>query len=178
MAEKATIARPYAKAAFEYAREHNAFDRWSQVLATGAAVVADERASHLLTNPRVKSEDLVALIADVCGGALDEHGRNFLLTLAMNRRLGLLPNIADIFERLRAEVENVLDVQLVSAVQLDEAQRQRMSEALTKRFKRTIRLHCEIDPSLVGGAIVRAGDFVIDGSLKARLERLAGAVTL
>jgi F-type H+-transporting ATPase subunit delta len=71
-----------------------------------------------------------------------------------------------------------LDVQLVSAVQLDEAQRQRMSEALTKRFKRTIRLHCEIDPSLVGGAIVRAGDFVIDGSLKARLERLAGAVTL
>jgi F-type H+-transporting ATPase subunit delta len=178
MAEKATIARPYAKAAFQYAREHNAFDRWSQVLATGAAVVADERAAPLLTNPRVKPEDLVALIADVCGGALDEHGRNFLLTLATNRRLALLPNIAKMFETLRAEVENVLDVQLVSAVQLDEAQRARMSEALKKRFKREIRLHCSIDPALIGGAIVRAGDFVIDGSLKARLERLTSAVTL
>ncbi|HEU4655659.1 MAG TPA: F0F1 ATP synthase subunit delta [Steroidobacteraceae bacterium] len=178
MAEKATIARPYAKAAFEYAREHNGFERWSQVLAIGAAVVSDERAAQLLTNPRVKPEDLVALIADVCGGALDEHGRNFLLTLATNRRLALLPNIAEIFEKLRAEVENVLDVELVSAVQLDEAQRQRMSDALKKRFKRDIRLHCSIDPSLIGGAIVRAGDFVIDGSVKARLERLAGAVTL
>src|SRR4051812_40525279 len=128
MAEKATIARPYAKAAFEYAREHNSFDRWSQVLATGAAVVSDERAAHLLTNPRVKPEDLVALIADVCCGSLDAQGRNFVLTLATNRRLGLLPDIAQIFERLRAEVENVLDVQLISAVQLDDAQRQRMSE--------------------------------------------------
>src|SRR4051812_38703710 len=128
MAEKATIARPYAKAAFEYARQHQSFDRWSQVLATAAAVVSDERAANLLTNPRVKPEDLVALIADVCGGALDEHGRNFLLTLATNRRLGLLPDIAEIFETLRAETENVLDVQLVSAVQLDEAQRQRMSD--------------------------------------------------
>jgi F-type H+-transporting ATPase subunit delta len=177
MAEKATIARPYAKAAFEYAREHQNFDRWSQVLATGAAVVSDERAAHLLTNPRVKPEDLVSLIADVCGGALDEHGRNFLLTLATNRRLALLPNIAENFETLRAEVENVLDVQLVSAVQLDEAQRDRMSTALKKRFKREIRLHCAIDPGLIGGAIVRAGDFVIDGSLKARLERLTGALT-
>jgi F-type H+-transporting ATPase subunit delta len=178
MAEKATIARPYAKAAFEYAREHQSFDRWSQVLATGAAVVSDERAAPLLANPRVKPEDLVALIADVCGVALDEHGRNFLLTLATNRRLGLLPYIAEIFETLRAETENVMDVQLTSAVQLDEAQRQRMSEALKKRFKREIRLHCAIDPSLIGGAIVRAGDFVIDGSIKARLERLASAVTL
>lgn len=178
MAEKATIARPYAKAAFEYAREHQSFDRWSQVLATGAAVVSDERAAHLLTNPRVKPEDLVGLIADVCGGALDEHGRNFMLTLATNRRLALLPNIAEIFETLRAEVENVLDVQLVSAVQLDEAQRERMSAALKKRFKREIRLHCAIDPSLIGGAIVRAGDFVIDGSVKARLERLASAIEI
>jgi len=178
MAEKATIARPYAKAAFEYAREHQSFDRWSQVLATAAAVVSDERAAHLLTNPRVKAEDLVDLIADVCGGALDEHGRNFLLTLATNRRLALLPNIAELFETLRAEVENVLDVQLVSAVQLDDAQRQRMSEALKKRFKREIRLHCAIDLSLIGGAVVRAGDFVIDGSVKARLERLASAIEI
>jgi F-type H+-transporting ATPase subunit delta len=176
MAEKATIARPYAKAAFEYAREQNAFDRWSQVLASASAVAADERVAKLLTNPRVSADDLVGLISEAAGGALDGHGRNFIATLAHNRRLGLLPEIAAQFETLRAEVENVADVRVTSAVQLNEAQQQRLSSALKKRLKREVRLHCEVDPSLIGGAIVRAGDFVIDGSLRARLERLAGAM--
>jgi F-type H+-transporting ATPase subunit delta len=176
MAEKATIARPYAKAAFEYAREQNAFDRWSQVLASASAVAADERVAKLLTNPRVSADDLVGLISEAAGGALDDHGRNFIATLAHNRRLGLLPEIAAQFETLRAEVENVADVRVTSAVQLNEAQQQRLSSALKKRLKREVRLHCEVDPSLIGGAIVRAGDFVIDGSLRARLERLAGAI--
>src|SRR5690606_5244238 len=109
--------------------------------------------------------------------SFDEHGRNFLKTLAHNRRLGLLPEIAAQYEVLRAEVENVADVRIVSAVQLSEQQRQRFIAALTKRLQREVRVHCEVDPSLIGGAIVRAGDFVIDGSLKARLERLAGAMT-
>ena len=177
MAEKATIARPYAKAAFEYAREHNSFEPWSKVLESGAAIASDERIEKLLTNPRVSPNDLVGLIADAAGGALDEHRRNFLLTLAHNRRLGLLPEITAQFEVLRAEVENVADVKIVSAVRLSEWQQQRLSGALKKRLKRDVRMHCEVDPSLVGGAIVRAGDFVIDGSLRARLERLAGAMT-
>lgn len=177
MAEKATIARPYARAAFEYAREQNAFDRWSQVLASASAVAADERVAKLLTNPRVSVDDLVSLISEAAGGALDDHGRNFIATLAHNRRLGLLPEIAAQFETLRAEVENVADVRVTSAVKLNEAQQQRLSSALKKRLKREVRLHCEVDPSLIGGAIVRAGDFVIDGSLRARLERLAGAMT-
>jgi F-type H+-transporting ATPase subunit delta len=176
MAEKATIARPYAKAAFEYAREHNAFDRWSQVLASASSVVADERVAKFLTNPRVASEDLVELLAEAAGSALDEHSRNFIATLAHNRRLGLLPEVAAMFETLRAEIENIVDVRITSAVQLDDSQRQRLSDALKTRLKRDVRLHCEVDISLIGGAIVRAGDFVIDGSLKARLERLAGAM--
>jgi F-type H+-transporting ATPase subunit delta len=177
MAEKATIARPYAKAAFEYALEHKSFDHWSQVLATASAVVSDKRMEKLLTSPRVKPEDFIALITDAAGGAVDEHSRNFLATLAHNRRLGLLPAIASQFETLRAETENVADVRIISAGQLSEWQRQRLSTALEKRLKRQIRLHCEVDASLIGGAIVRAGDFVIDGSLRARLERLAGAMT-
>jgi F-type H+-transporting ATPase subunit delta len=177
MAEKATIARPYAKAAFEYARESKTFDRWSQVLASASAVVADERVAKLLTNPRVTAEDLVSLIAEAAGEALDEHSRNFVATLAHNRRLGLLPEVAAQFETLRAEIENVADVRVISAVQLNDAQRQRLSDALKKRLRRDVRLHCEVDASLIGGAIVRAGDFVIDGSLRARLERLAGAMT-
>jgi F-type H+-transporting ATPase subunit delta len=177
MAEKATIARPYARAAFEHARQHGSFDRWSQVLASASVVVGDARVAKMLTNPRVKPAELVGLIADVAGGALDEHSRNFLATLADNRRLGLLPEIAAMFETLRAEIENVADVHVTSAVQLDESQRQRLAGALTKRLKREVRLHCEVDSSLIGGAIVRSGDFVIDGSLKARLERLASAMT-
>jgi ATP synthase delta (OSCP) subunit len=98
MAEKATIARPYARAAFEHARQHGAFDRWSQMLASASTVVGDGRVAKLLTNPKVKSSDLVGLIADVAGDALDEHSRNFLAMLADNRRLGLLPEIAAMFE--------------------------------------------------------------------------------
>lgn len=177
MAEKATIARPYAKAAFEYAREHDTFDRWSTVLAVAAAVVSDERVKKLLANPRVKPDDLVELIAAAAGDALDESGKNFLATLAHNRRLGLVPQIAEQFEALRAQIENVADVRIISAVQLDDAQRERFANALRKRLKREVRLHCEVDASLIGGAIVRAGDFVIDGSIRARLERLAAAMT-
>lgn len=175
MAEKVTIARPYAKAAFDYARERKTFAAWSQLLATAAAVVADERVAKLLNSPSVAAADLAGMIADI-GGAKDEHGRNFIGTLAANRRLALLPEIAEMFEALRAEVENVADVQVTSAAPLDEAQQQRLIGALKKRLKRDVRLHVDIDSTLMGGAIVRTGDLVIDGSLRARLERLNSAI--
>jgi F-type H+-transporting ATPase subunit delta len=177
MAEKITIARPYAKAAFELARESNAYARWSQILAGASAVVADERVEPLLSSPRVTSAEIVALIAEASGATADEQGKNFFNTLAQNRRLGLLPEIAQMYETMRADVENVADVQVTSAVQLDEAQRQRLTAALKKRLQRDVRLHCDVDPSLIGGAVVRTGDFVIDGSLKARLDRLAAQIT-
>jgi F-type H+-transporting ATPase subunit delta len=177
MAEKATIARPYAKAAFEAARDHGAFDRWSTVLATSSAVVQDERVAKLLSSPRVTPEQLSDLIGEISGQAQDEHTRNFIAMLAVNRRLALLPEIAANFETLRAEAENTADVQVVSAVELNNAQREKLATALKKRLKRDVRLHCSVDPELIGGAIVRSGDFVIDGSLKARLDRLAAQMT-
>ena len=173
MAEKATIARPYAKAAFQYARERDAFAQWSETLATAAAVVADERVEKLLTNPRVTPADLVELIASIAGQSLDANGRNFLTALAQNRRLGLLPEIAAMYELLRADIEKTADVEVVSATELSEAQRSRLTAALKKRLQREVRLHVSVDASLIGGAIVRSGDLVIDGSLKARLDRLA-----
>jgi F-type H+-transporting ATPase subunit delta len=175
MAEKVTIARPYARAAFDYAREHKTFAAWSQLLTTAAAVVADERVKNVLNSPSVAAADLAAMIADIAG-AKDEHARNFIGTLAANRRLALLPEIAGMFAALRAEVENVADVQVTSASPLDEAQQQRLIVALKKRLKRDVRLHVDIDSSLMGGAIVRTGDLVIDGSLRARLERLNSAI--
>lgn len=177
MAERTTIARPYARAAFEYAQAHNGLPRWSNVLAKAALVVADSRVAKLLGNPHVRSADLVSLIGDACGADLDDHGRSFLTTLADNRRLAILPQIAELYEELRAEIENVADVEITSAVALDDAQRTRLSKALEKRLRRSVRLHCAVDPSLIGGAVVRSGDMVIDGSVKARLERLAADMT-
>jgi F-type H+-transporting ATPase subunit delta len=176
MAEKVTVARPYAKAVFELAREHDDFARWSTILAAAAAVVQDSRVARLLSSPRVQPSELIDLIAAACGEALGVSGRNFLSTLVQNRRLGVLPEVAAHYEELRAEVDNVADAHVTSAVELNAAQRQRLGTAVRRRLKRQVRLHCTVDAALIGGAIVRAGDFVIDGSLRGRLERLMNAV--
>jgi len=173
MAEKATIARPYARAAFAVAREANALAAWSEALTSAAAVVDDVRIRRLLGSPKITALQLIDLFAEILGGRLDEKVRNFLEELARHRRLGVLPQIADMFEAMRAEVENVADVQVTSAVALNDAQKQSLAGALKKRLQREVRLHCEVDAALIGGAIVRSGDLVIDGSLRARLERLA-----
>lgn len=177
MAEKATTARPYARAAFDFALGHGRLSQFSDLLAAGAAVVADERVARLIGNPRVTEDDLVGLIAEAAGEAADVHGRNFLKILAHNDRLAMLPEIAVQFETLRAEVENVVDVELVAAMQVEPAQQDRLVQALRRRFGREVRVHTRIDPSLIGGAVVRAGDLVIDGSLKGRLGRLSSAMT-
>lgn len=181
MAEKATIARPYARAAFEFAQTNGTFKQWSEALSIAAAVVTDPKVARLLNHPRVTAAQLVELItevgAQVAGSSLDGSTQNFVATLAHNRRLGLLPHIAKMYEVLRAEVERVADVEVISAVPLDAAQQQRLADALQTRLKRTVRLHCSVDASLMGGAIVRSGDLVIDGSVKERLTRLASALT-
>ena len=176
MAEKVTIARPYAKAAFAYAQKQNALARWSELLAAASSFVQDEGVARLLTSPRVSPQQLADLVADGSAAGPQELARNFISTLAENRRLGYLPEIAAMYETLRADAENVADVEVTSAVPLDEAQRQRLGAALKKRLKRDVRLHCGVDASLVGGAIVRSGDLVIDGSLKGRIDRLTVAM--
>ena len=180
MAEKVTIARPYAKAAFEYAREHGAFARWSEVLGAASTIVVDPQVTGLLANPRVTPSQLVDLIAGILGDTLDEHGKNFLNTLAQNRRLSLLPEIAAIYETLRADIEQIADVHVTSAMALTDEQRNRLAAALKKRLRREVRLHERAHSwhtTLVGGAVVRSGDLVVDGSLRAGLERLATELT-
>jgi len=175
MAEKATIARPYARAAFEYAREHGALAAWSQLLAAGAAVAATPGGDELFGNPRVSSAALVGLVAEVAaasGATVDESARNFLALLAHAHRLAFLPEIAAQYEMRRAEVENTIDVEVTTAMPLSAGQRATLEAALAKRFGRSVRLAEQVDAALVGGAVVRAGDLVIDGSLKGRLARL------
>ena len=177
MAEKATIARPYARAAFAYAKAGNALPAWSEALTSAAAVVADSRVKKMIGNPKIAPQQLLDFIADVTGGKQNANIRNFLDELVRNRRLALLPEVAAMFEEMRNEVENVADVMITSAVALSEAQRQRLSEALKRRLKKKdVRLHCDIDAELIGGAVIRSGDLVIDGSLRAGLQGLAAAI--
>ena len=176
MAERATIARPYARAAFAHAQASKDLAGWSKLLGAAAQAAADKRVSRLFGNPHVTGEELVDLLGGLSGKSAGEGGRNFLKALAENRRLALLPHIAAQFELLRAEVENVVDVEVIAAQQIASPQEKKLAAALKKRLGREVRLHTRIDESLLGGAIVRAGDLVIDGSLKGRLERLGSAL--
>jgi F-type H+-transporting ATPase subunit delta len=173
MAERATIARPYAKAAFEYARRADGLAAWSQGLNAAAEIVADSRVAALTKSPEWSTADLAGLISDIARAKLDAGMQNFLRVLAENRRLLLLPEIAAHYEVLRAAVENTVDVEVVSAVPLSAAQADKLSQALGIRLKRKVRMNTAVDPALLGGAVLRAGDLVIDGSLRGRLQRLA-----
>jgi F-type H+-transporting ATPase subunit delta len=173
VAERATIARPYAKAAFAYARAASSFTQWSQGLATAAEIVADPRVAALTQSPKWSAADLAGLVTDVAGPKLDAGMQNFVRVLAENHRLPLLPEIAAHYEVLRSSVENTVDVEVVSAVALNEAQAEKLKAALSTRLKRQVRMRNSVDATLLGGAVVRAGDMVIDGSLKGRLQRLA-----
>ncbi len=188
MAERITIARPYAKAVFQLARTQALLPQWSTVLQTAASAVSDARVAPLLGNPHVTPEQLVELIAGVVSDvsasgangnaasvALHSQARNFIATLAHYRRLGFLPEIAAHFEQLRADAERTLDVTVTSAIALSDAQREQFAKAMRKRLDREVRLHCEIDPALLGGAVIRADDLVIDGSVRASLLQLAAA---
>jgi F-type H+-transporting ATPase subunit delta len=173
VAERATIARPYAKAAFEYAHKANAFSEWSEGLKSAAEIVSDPQLAPLTKSPRWSQADLISIIADVAGAKLNPAMQNFLRILAENHRLLLLPEISAHFEELRSSVENTVDVEVISAIALNDAQNAKLAQALGTRLKRTVRMQNTVDATLLGGAIVRAGDLVIDGSLKGRLQRLA-----
>jgi F-type H+-transporting ATPase subunit delta len=177
MAEKTTIARPYAKAAFQEAQGDKDLAPWSETLRAAATAVRDPRVHELLGSPSVSGEDLAQFVMGVTGPALDEHRQNFFRMLAENHRLGFLPEISALFDEYKDEAESVIDVTVTSAAPIDSAQQQALSKALERKLKRTVRLHCDTDSTLIGGAVLRAGDTVIDGSLLSRLKRIAFELT-
>jgi F-type H+-transporting ATPase subunit delta len=172
MADKTTIARPYAKAAFAEARADSMLGAWSEALHTAATVVDDPRVHSLLDDPHVTPAQLAKLVLDIAGAGLGEHGRNFVQTLAEARRLDCLPEIATLFDAYKDDAEGIADVTVTSAAPLDARQQESLSAALARRLKREVRLHCTTDPELLGGAVLRSGDLVIDGSVRGRLERI------
>ncbi len=177
MADISTLARPYAKAAFELARDKGRFDQWQHALAMLAEVARMEDVQQLLKDPRITTAKHAEVFIAAAGDALDQHARNFVKVLAQYRRLDVLPAIETDFIQLRATAENIVQAELRTAVEASDAQRQKIRDALKVRLGREVELRCVIDPSLIGGAQVRAGDLVIDSSVSGKLERLAGRVT-
>lgn len=174
MAEKTTIARPYAQAVFGLAREQGNLKHWSEQLALVAAVVSDADMARLIDSPRVDRAQKVEAVIDVCGDRLDAAGSNLIRVLADNDRIELLPEVAALFEIERSAAEGTLQAQAIVARPLSDDQKAAIAAALTKRFGRDVSLSVETDETLLGGAIIRAGDVVIDGSAIARLDRLRG----
>lgn len=175
MATESTTARPYAKAIFELASQMGGYDQWSARLSYWSAVVQDDTIRARLAEPGITSQAKADLIASVSDG-LDDDSKGLLKLLADNDRLSALPDMHLQFEQLRQEAQGEVEAHVVTAYALTEDQSTRIIDALGKRLSRKVRLTSEIDTDLIGGAIVRAGDLVIDGSIRGRLAGLEQSV--
>ncbi len=173
MLEKTTIARPYAQAIFELAREQGALASWSEQLATLAQIAADEDMQRLLSDPRISKAQLESLVLEIAGDKLPDSGRNLVKVLIGAERFEFCAEIRALFEALKADAEKLIEVEISSAFPLDESEKQKLSEAMRSRLGRSVELNANEDSSLIGGVVVRAGDEVIDLSLRGRLEQMA-----
>ena len=173
MAELTTIARPYAEAAFRMAREQNALPAWSQMLGLVSQVAANPQMAAALDNPKLTAADKEALLLKVCGDQLDAFGRNFVRVLIEADRIGVLSQIAVLFEGLRDAAEGVAKARIDTAFPLSERELADIKAALEKHFGKKIEATVAVDPELIGGARITVGDTVIDGSVQAKLQAMA-----
>ena len=173
MAELSTLARPYAKAAFEYAVEAKDVQGWSDSLSLAASVAQQPAVEKLLSSPSATAVKQAEAVQNICGDELATVSQNFISILSENRRLQLLPQISQQFEIMKANLEKAVDVDVVAASKLNAAQQKALSEALSAKLERKVNLQVSLDKSLLGGAVIRAGDTVIDGSIRGRLTKLA-----
>ncbi|MEE8118926.1 MAG: F0F1 ATP synthase subunit delta [Gammaproteobacteria bacterium] len=177
MAETSSVARPWARAVFETAQSSGTFQQWSDLLGQLADIVTDETMQLAIGHPRVTPDQLADIVNDVVGDVLDDAGKNFVRLLATYRRLSAVPDIADAYRAMRAEAENRIEVEVISAATLDASQQANIAAALKKRLGKNVDLSCSVDAGLLGGAVIRAGDMVIDDSMRGKLERLAARIT-
>ena len=176
MSEAITTARPYAQAAFDEAQKLNDLKGWSEVILAGATAVANAEVAMVISSPRATGKQIEDIMRALCGVKPGSSQDNFIRLLAENRRLALFPEIAAMYEALRAEAEKALEVTVSSAFELNDAQKQKITDALNKRMNRKISLNCQTDKQLLGGIVIRAGDKVIDGSVRTRLGEMANAL--
>ncbi|MEM5530748.1 F0F1 ATP synthase subunit delta [Gammaproteobacteria bacterium AS21] len=172
MAELNTVARPYTKAVFEFARDAGTIQKWSDSLNDAAQVTSDEVMKSILGNPALTSDQKASAMITVLED-LDESGQNFIKLLAENNRLALVPEIAVQFEQLKANQESNVEINVTTAYELDEQQQQNLTQALSAKLGRDVSLLSTVDQSILGGVVIRTQDLVIDGSVRAKIAKLA-----
>lgn len=172
MAESSTLARPYAKAAFAFADSSSALSGWSDFLGQASAACGDAKVQQLLAHPAMTNDAIASAFLSLVGDDIDGNIKNFVLALAENKRLALLPFINEQFQTLKAEKEKSIDVAVESAFELEPALQQKLAQALKDTLGCDVQLETSVDESLIGGAVIRAGDTVIDGSIKSKLSKL------
>ncbi|SJL84865.1 F0F1 ATP synthase subunit delta [Vibrio palustris] len=175
MSTLTTIARPYAKAAFDFAVEKQQLDQWSEMLTFAAEVTNNEQMHELLTSS-MSAKQLAEIFIGVCGEQFDEFGQNLIKVMAENGRLDVMPDVCVEFHALKKEHESKIDVDVISATELSEQQKTDISSKLEQRLERKVLLNCSIDETLLAGVVIRAGDLVIDNSARGRLGRLSDAL--
>ncbi|MDA0805874.1 MAG: F0F1 ATP synthase subunit delta [Proteobacteria bacterium] len=176
MAEPITLARPYAKAVFQVAVESNDLAGWSQMLRQIALVCKDKRVAVLLSSPIITAEEQAEKLIGLFGDALTPAAQNVVKVLAYHGRLTLIAEIVELFEVLRAQQEKSVDAMVTTAFEVNDATVDALAAALTKSLNREVKLVANVDPSLIGGAIIRAGDTVIDSSVRGKLKKLAESI--
>ncbi len=177
MQENTTAARPYAIAAFDQALNENKLSAWSQMLNLLNMVISDQQMQSVLKNPRLDADSLSDFVLDICGDQLSETGKNFVKVLTDAGRLSLVPQIFTLFEQKRADAEGMVDIEVISAYPLTTDQQDKIADAMGKRFGKKIQITSRLDESLIGGAVIRAGDAVIDASVRGRLKQLGSELT-
>ena len=177
MSELTTAARPYARAAFDIANTHSEQQQWSDMLGFMAAVAHDPTMIALLDSPGLSQSQAAEMFISVCQDKIDQRGKNFVKLLTENGRIKLLPEITALYEHYRADAEGSIDAEVISATEVTEAQLTKIAASLKQRLGKEVRLSSKVDEALIGGAIVRAGDLVIDGSVRGRLDKLNTALT-
>jgi len=175
MSELTTIARPYAKAAFDYAVEQKIIAGWQDMLVFAGEVAKNPDIKNLMSGA-VAPDTLAEVFNQICGEQLDQHGQNLIKVLAENKRLQALPEISELFNEFKTEFDKEIEADVISATELNEKQQAEISGALEKRLARKVKLNCSVDPTLIAGVKIKAGDTVIDGSVKSKLNRLTDAL--
>lgn len=172
MSELTTIARPYAKAAFELAVEKGTVEAWNEMLFFAGQVTSDEQVQALLGSIATETQQS-EIIIKLCAEQLNEQGQNLIKLMAENERLAAIPAVAELFAEFKADYDKEIEVDVVSATVLADDAQAKLVAALEKRFARKVKLNCSIDEAIVSGLVIKAGDTVIDGSVRGKLDRLA-----
>lgn len=176
MAELTTLARPYARAAFEAAAYADNLQLWSDMLRQLANVVSNDTVAKLLSSPSLTADQQAKIVIDLCGDEINVQLQNFVTVLSENKRLSLLPEIVGLFDILKAEQELTVDVEISTAFELVDEMEKKLAQAIKAKLNRDVKIHSQIDKNLIGGMVIRAGDLVIDDSVRGKLHKLAEAM--